>query len=191
MIGSMPNASAGQAAPQQLLLVGYRGTGKTATGIKLAQRLGWQFIDTDHELEREAGQTISAIFATAGEPAFRRLETAVLSKAVQRDQVVVSTGGGIVLLPENRAMLTGVGTVVWLKAQVATIQARLSADRRLNDNRPALLGNDVVDEVAEVLRMRTPWYEAVSHFSVDTDERTQQEVADAIVAWLHVHRPKS
>ena len=99
-----------------LLLIGYRGTGKTTVARLLAERLGWQWLDADEELERRAGKTIAAIFADEGESAFRDLESQVLADLVQRDRHIIALGGGVVLRPENRALIKQAGTVVWLTA---------------------------------------------------------------------------
>jgi shikimate kinase len=88
-----------------IALIGYRGTGKTTVAQQLALRLGWDWVDADVELELRAGKSIAAIFADDGEPAFRDVETIVLSDVIRRDRTVLALGGGVVLRPENRALL--------------------------------------------------------------------------------------
>ncbi len=182
----MPDPATPSSAASRLILVGYRGTGKTVTSALLAERLGWQAIDTDFQLVQDVGQPISAIFADRGEAVFRQLECDTLRKLVHRKQVVIATGGGIVLSSANRELIDGAGPVVWLRASVSTIQSRLAKDRSVKETRPALLGKDAVTEVPEVLRQRAPLYEAVSDFVLDTDSLTPAQVADAILAWLRV-----
>src|SRR5690348_4091507 len=106
--------SARPAAPQNLVLIGYRGTGKTTVAQLLALRLGWDWIDADVELELRAGKSIAAMFADDGEPAFRELETQVLADLVRREKAVIAAGGGAVMKDANRAALALAGCVVWL-----------------------------------------------------------------------------
>src|SRR5688500_16237666 len=98
-----------------LLLIGYRGTGKTTVARLLAERLGWPWLDADDEIERRAGKSIAEIFADGGEAGFRDLESHVLAEIVHRDRHVLALGGGAILRAENRAMIKQSSTVVWLK----------------------------------------------------------------------------
>ena len=100
-----------------LVLIGYRGTGKTTVAQQLARRLGWDWVDSDVEVELRAGTSIATIFAERGEPVFRDLETAVLKELVERERVVIAAGGGAVVRPENRLLLKKADLVVWLTAQ--------------------------------------------------------------------------
>jgi shikimate kinase len=179
-----------------LYLIGYRGTGKSTVARLVAERLGWEAIDADIELERRAGRTIAAIFASDGEPAFRDLESAVLRDLSQRSGLVVGLGGGVVLRPENRALLRATGRTVWLTASPATIAARLDADATTAERRPALTAHaDRLAEIEELLRFRTPLYEECAELTLATDEHPPEDLARAIcdvvrADWrLTDHRP--
>ena len=167
-----------------LALVGYRGTGKTSVGRLLAERLGWQFADADHEVEARAGRTIAAIFAEDGEPAFRDLEQAVIAEVVDRDRTVISTGGGAIVREANRRAIRSVGFVAWLTADPETLGRRLARDAARRDARPALTPAGSIGEIAEVFAARVAYYREVSTFEVETAGRSPHEVAGAVLrAW--------
>ncbi len=165
-----------------VFLIGYRGTGKTATAERLAQRLGWDWRDADTVLEAAAGRTIRQIFAEEGERAFRDLESRVLGELSQLNRHVVATGGGVVLRPENRANLRR-GRVVWLTAEPAILWQRMQADHATAERRPNLAQGGLA-EIEEMLRVRTPWYAECADFRIDTETRPPDEVAGAIAEWL-------
>lgn len=167
-----------------LVLIGYRGTGKTTVARELARRLGWEAVDADVELERRASKSIAVIFAEQGEPAFRDLESQVIADLSQRECIVLAAGGGAVLRPENRAALRRAGTVVWLTANLDTILARIEADAATAARRPNLTAFGGRSEVVALLAQRTPWYQSCADFEVDTVGKTPAEIADEIVARL-------
>jgi len=111
----------------RIFLIGYRGTGKSTVARLLADRLGIEAIDADAELERRAGKTIRTMFAEDGERAFRDLESTLLAEFGDRDDVVIATGGGVILRPENRAILK-TGRVVWLTAPAEVLWRRMCGD---------------------------------------------------------------
>ncbi len=176
--------------PARVLLVGYRATGKTATGRALAELIRWRALDTDQQLVAETGRSIPEIFAERGEREFRRFESQVLRRTVAQDRVVIATGGGIILSAENRQVLAAAGPVVWLRGSVQTIQARLAADPATAGSRPALTDNDPVAEVPQVLEQRIPLYEQVAHLAVDTDRLSSQDAARLILGWLQNRYPQ-
>lgn len=167
-----------------LILIGYRGTGKSTVAQQLALRLGWEWVDADVELEWKAGKSIRAIFDEDGETAFRDLESAVIAELCARDQIVLAAGGGAVLRDENRACLKAAGKVVWLKADEATITSRLEADTATQERRPALTAAGTAQEVADVLRQRIPLYRECADLEIDTEEKSPAEIADAILEQL-------
>jgi 3-dehydroquinate dehydratase/shikimate dehydrogenase len=171
---------------QSIALIGYRGTGKTTVARALASRLGWSCIDADEELERRAGCTIAEMFATQGEPAFRDLESAVLADLVERQRVVISTGGGVVLREENRKRLGQAGLVVWLRARVATILARTQTDPTTAARRPNLTTRGGASEVQQLLTEREPWYGACADLALDTDQQSVEQLVAAIADRFHV-----
>lgn len=173
-----------QRRPRHVILIGYRGCGKTCVGRRLADELAWPFVDTDEVIEEQAGRTIRDIFATDGEPAFRALEQAAVAAVLDRPPHVVSVGGGAVLAPANRAAMCAHAWCLWLRATPETIIGRLEADRRSATLRPALTDRDPLDEARELLNVRSPLYAEVGDHALDTDGLTPDEVATAALAWL-------
>jgi len=160
-----------------LVLVGYRGTGKTAVAALLAARRGLEVAHLDAEIERRAGKPIPQIVADVGWPGFRDLEEEIVRTFAARDGFVLDCGGGVVEREANFAVLRRAGPVIWLTASVATIVARIASDSQ----RPSLTGaKSFTDEVAEVLERRTPLYQRISHYAVATDSRTVEEVVAEI-----------
>ena len=163
-------------------LVGTRGTGKSTVGRILAERLVRPFLDADVELEEKLGRSIAAIFAEDGEPLFRDREEQVLSELTTAHPVaILATGGGVVLRETNCKALRSFGFVVWLWTDPALAAARLQADRREIDVRPALTPAGTIAELAGVLEARTPLYQKVADRVVDTSGRTPEMVADLIL----------
>lgn len=160
-----------------VVLVGYRGTGKSAVAALVARDLGLRVVSSDAEIQRRAGQPIPQIVQDVGWPGFRDLEEQVLQDLAAQDGQVIDCGGGVIEREANFARLRGAGPVVWLQASVPTIVARIQGDQQ----RPSLTGTrSFTDEVAEVLQRRTPLYQRIAHHTVDTEGRTVAEVAAAI-----------
>ena len=167
---------------RNLVLIGYRATGKTAVGALLAARLGRPFLDLDQVLEAEAGQSITALVAAAGWPEFRRREKELVARYGRACGQVLATGGGAVLDPENAKILRENGVVVWLTAEPDTIQERLSRDQEEVSQRPSLTGGGTLDEVGAVLRSREPLYAAAAHIVIDTAGKSLDQVVAKILA---------
>jgi len=167
-----------------LYLVGYRCTGKTSVGRLLSAALGWNFVDMDHELVAEAGTAIEDIVDSRGWKYFRELEGQLLQKLSQSTKQVISTGGGVVTVPENIVIMRESGKVVWLHASPATIAERMEADINTAGQRPPLQGNDSVAEIEEVFAERLPLYDEAMHLQVETDNLSPEEVAESVVRWL-------
>ncbi|MFO0863584.1 MAG: shikimate kinase [Gemmataceae bacterium] len=166
----------------RIFLIGYRGAGKTSVAKLLAGKLGWTSIDADVVLEERAGKTIRQIFAEAGEPAFRDLESAVLADLAQRDNVVIATGGGVVLRPENRERLKS-GVTIWLKSDAESIWRRLQVDPTTAERRPNLTQGGLA-EIVELLAKREPLYLACADWSIDGTYLNSPQLADLIAEWL-------
>jgi shikimate kinase len=163
-----------------LALIGYRGTGKSTVGRILAERLGRPFFDADRELEKRLGLTVSAVFRTVGEQAFRDWEERILEELLVEPDAIVATGGGVVLREANRLRLRAFGTVVWLMADAPILARRLLVDEGSGAVRPALTPMGTLDEIVAVLFERTPLYRATSDLEVATDGKTPEEVADEV-----------
>ena len=167
-----------------LYLVGYRCTGKTNVGRMLSHALDWTFVDMDHELVADEGIPIEDIVDSRGWKYFREREGKLLQRLSQATKQVISTGGGVVTVPENIAIMRGRGKVVWLHASPDTIAARMEADRSTAGQRPPLHGNDSVVEIEEVLAERLPLYDEAMHLQVETDDLSLEEVTESILRWL-------
>jgi shikimate kinase len=169
-----------------LALVGYRGTGKSTVGRLVADLSGRPFLDADLELEARAGRPVSVILTDDGEPVFRDWEERTLAGLIERSPTaVIATGGGVVEREQNRRRLREFGFVVWLRADPAELACRLQADPRGLAARPALTTDGTIAEIARVLEIRTPIYQAIADSVIDTANKTPEQVAAAILeCWL-------
>jgi shikimate kinase len=165
----------------RIILIGYRGTGKSTVGRLLADRLGWTFRDADTELETRAGRTVAEIFAAEGEPGFRDREAAVLADLVTRPDHVIATGGGVVLRPANRDLLRAAGFIAWLQAPPEVVWERLQSDPVTAARRPPLTTGGF-GEVVDLMAVREPLYRAVAAAAVDAGGPSPEAVAAAILA---------
>lgn len=169
-----------------LTLIGYRATGKTTIARLLAERLGWEWIDADVEIERRAGKSIARIFAEDGEPAFRDIEVEVTRDLCHKPRLVLAAGGGAPLRAENREAMGAGGTVVWLRALPETIHRRMTGDATTAGRRPDLTAQGGLDEIVELLARRTPIYQQTADFAVDTEGKTPERIAAEILERLHL-----
>jgi shikimate kinase len=161
-----------------LVLVGYRGTGKSAIARKLGALLGMATVSLDSEIVREAGLPIPEIVASSGWVHFRDLEERLCHKYGAKAGIIIDCGGGVVEREANMVSLRRGGFVVWLRATPATIVARIGGD----GSRPSLTGSkSFTEEVEEVLARREPLYRRLAHLCIDTDARSLDELA-AVVA---------
>lgn len=164
-----------------VVLIGYRGTGKSTVGNIVAARLGRILLSTDAEIVKLAGQNIPEIVEKNGWEYFRDLEAKVCQELAGRTGLVVDTGGGAILRPRNVEVLRETGRLFWLTASVETIAERIGQDSQ----RPSLTGvKSFVDEIQDVLRERTPKYQAAADYVVETDGKPVTQIADEILARL-------
>jgi shikimate kinase len=159
--------------PLSIALVGLSGVGKSSIGRLLAARLGWPLLDTDALIVETAGRTVAQIFAESGEPRFRDLEAAALQRAFSVIPCVVSTGGGIVLRSENRALLCARAFVVWLDAPTEILVTRLQAH---DEARPLVGGADPAARLDLLRAARAGLYAEVAHARLDTADRAIEAV---------------
>jgi shikimate kinase len=163
---------------KHLVLIGLMGAGKTTVGRRCAARLGREFVDTDDVVTLNAAMAIEDIFRTGGEVHFRELErVAVADVCASPAPLVISCGGGAVLEPENRRVLRASGVVVWLRAPVAVLAARVGD----GPSRPLLAG-DPAAALGRLEKLREPMYESAAHCIVDTEVLDHEAVADAVIA---------
>ena len=152
-------------APSSIVLVGMMGAGKSAVGRRLARRLGWDLLDSDHQVEEMTGRTVPEIWRADGEAAFRRLESQVLADALaSTTPKVIAAAGGVVLGEGNRRLLGLHRPVVWLRAPLETLIARV----RRGEGRP-LLDDDPAGAMTRLEAERRPLYEEVADLVVDVD----------------------
>jgi shikimate kinase len=169
--------------PGNIFLVGLMGAGKTSVGRQLARRLGKTFYDSDHEMERRTGVRIPVIFEIEGEAGFRSREATVLAELVALEDIVLATGGGVVLAPENRKLLKGSGTVVYLRGAPQDLWRRTRHDR----NRPLLQTADPLARLEELHAQRDPLYREVADVIVDTGTQSVRTLAEQLEARLREH----
>ncbi|MBG9804534.1 shikimate kinase [Brevibacillus laterosporus] len=160
--------------PNNIILIGFMGTGKSTVGEQLAQQLQYERCDLDEEIVKATGKTISQIFAKDGEEMFRQLESDVLRRLIDGNRRVIITGGGAVLRPENVQVMLQHGIVVALTAEEQEIIRRVEQDQ----NRPLLQGN-VKEKVRELLQARAGAYD-FAPVQVDTTGKTIEEIVDEI-----------
>ena len=163
--------------PPRILLVGMMGCGKTTTGSLVAHRLGWDYRDSDADVEALTGRTVPEIFGTDGEAAFRKVEAEVLAAAcASRRPTVIAVAGGAVLNQDNRKLIRGCGTVVWLRAAPEKLAERVGDGA----GRPLLEG-DKREIMARLLTERAPHYAEVADAVIEVEGLTPDQVADRVL----------
>ncbi|MBI1979321.1 MAG: shikimate kinase [Elusimicrobia bacterium] len=162
-----------------IVLIGMMGSGKSAVGKKVAERLRRAFYDIDALIEKEEGQTIAQIFAQKGEPAFRNLEKKMIEQATRNDGSVIATGGGAPCDKENWELLSRNGFIVWLKASPVKLLERIK--KKSLSARPLLVDQrDPLQTITDLLKKREPFY-AKAHQTIETDQSDRDETAEKIV----------
>ncbi|TCT35138.1 shikimate kinase [Providencia alcalifaciens] len=149
-------------------IIGPRGSGKTTIGKKLAEKTGYQFIDTDKLIFEHAGMSIADIVKQQGWDYFRQLESQILS-SIEPQKAIVSTGGGIVLASENQQVMRDNGTVIYLRSTPETLAQRLAAEPQA-EQRPSLTGKSLLEEIEEVMEQRDPIYLSTAHHVIDANQ---------------------
>lgn len=161
-----------------IVLIGFMGCGKTTVGKALADRMEYEFYDTDEMIEKKENMKIPEIFEKNGEEYFRKVETGLLEKlAASMEKAVISSGGGLPLRKENRKILKNTGLVVYLNADKETTYNRVKNDK----NRPLLAVEDVKGRIEELINIRRPLYEEAAHVSIETDNQTVEGIIEKIM----------
>ena len=163
---------------KNIVLVGPMGSGKTTVGRRLAHELNLDFFDTDHEIIDKTGVTIDHIFDIEGEEGFRERESKILENLCQMSNIILATGGGIVILPKNRKILKNTGLVVYLSSSVDQLLRRTAKSK----TRPLLENStDRKKTITELLEARDVYYREVASFVVDTTGKKLHEVINLII----------
>ena len=176
--------------PQNIVLIGFMGVGKTTIGKLLAKKLGFRFTDTDARIVKQAGHPIPKIFAEEGEEGFRERETAALNSLANLQHTIIATGGGVITREENLPLLKKLGYVVWLTAEEDDIYHRVTA----NSERPLMQTDNPRETIRELLAVRDPLYSKACHLRVDTTGFHSEEIAygvreSALVHFAGLNRP--
>ncbi|MDD5286094.1 MAG: shikimate kinase [Desulfuromonadaceae bacterium] len=161
-----------------IVLIGYRGTGKSVVGAILSRRLGMRCIAMDAEIVKKGGMSIPEIVEKFGWPGFRDRESAEAQELASRDNIVIDTGGGVIERTENIEALQKNGCIIWMKACVETIVARIQNG---TERPPLTSGKSFTEEVEEVLERRIPKYRSAAHYEIDTDDLTPEQIVDRII----------
>ncbi|MFZ9036017.1 MAG: shikimate kinase AroK [Francisellaceae bacterium] len=165
---------------QNVFLIGPVGAGKSTIGRQLAQELKLEFVDSDREIEQRCGVDIDWIFDLEGEEGFRQREREVLSDLATRQGIVLATGGGAILLPENRTLLSSRGKVVYLQASIDQQLERTAKDKK----RPLLQVDDKEAQLRKLMEEREPLYQEIADITIETSETTVRNVVQRITNML-------
>ena len=167
-----------------VILIGFMGSGKSIVGRQLAEALAYHFTDTDQLIVEAFGKPIHEIFDTHGEDFFRQLETKICSRLNDYSRTVISTGGGTIMSAENRKHLQDAGYVIYLSAPLDTLKKRLPLDGK----RPLMRDPEAM---AKRYLERQPWYDALANYSVDTSTKSINQVVDTIATQLNHLKQKA
>jgi shikimate kinase len=170
----------GMSKSKSIFLVGPMGTGKTTIGRHLAKALHMEFLDSDHEIEERTGADITWIFDIEGEAGFRRRESAVIDELTRRENIVLATGGGVVLDPKNRQRLKQRGIVIYLHTDVELLVKRTARDTK----RPLLQTGNPREKLRELMAAREPLYRELADITLTTSDYTVRGAIKALVGKL-------
>jgi len=167
-----------------IVLIGYRGSGKSTVGSKLAARLQRRFVDTDDLIEERQKVSISDIVKSHGWDHFRKIEKAITEEMSKGNNLVIAPGGGAVLDADNVKALRRNGLIIWLKADRQTLLKRIQKDQASRIRRPTLTGKGTLKEIEETLSQREPFYEGASEIQIDTSMLAADAVVESILTVL-------
>ncbi|MFH0887652.1 MAG: shikimate kinase [Planctomycetota bacterium] len=163
-----------------IVLIGFRGTGKTNVGRLLAKRLKWNFIDADEFIERRYGFMIAELFEKQGESSFRLLESDIINELGKLDSHVIAAGGGAVLKYKNVKNLKRNGIVFLLEADCDTVYQRIIKDDKTGKTRPRLTAENLYDEIKSLMEFRKPYYKQACDHIINTSNATLDDVVNEI-----------
>jgi shikimate kinase len=166
-----------------IILIGYRGSGKSTVGSRLASRTGRRFVDTDDLIESKEGQ-IREIVESHGWGYFRTIEKKMIEEISKEDNLVIALGGGAVLDPDNVVNLVKNGLIIWLKADREVLQKRINQDPRTITSRPPLTGKGTIEELEEIMDFRNSFYEKAATIQFDTSSMNMEAIVENILTVL-------
>jgi shikimate kinase len=166
-----------------IILIGPMGAGKTTIGRQLAKRLSKEFYDSDHEIEKHTGADIPLIFELEGEAGFRKRESSVLEELVSYKNIVLSTGGGSVLDPDNRKLFSDNGIIIYLKSTAEKLNKRIADDKR----RPLLQADDRLNQIRKILDEREPIYLSLANEVIETQDLSIKQITQKILELIKKH----
>jgi shikimate kinase len=167
-----------------IVLIGFRGTGKTSVGMALATKLHRDFYDADDYIEKKAKRSIRDMVAREGWPFFREKEKEAIRELCASDGSVIAAGGGAILYSQNVVTMKQGGVVILLEADTEVIFERMRGDEKTEQQRPGLTDKGPLEEIEEVLAFRQPLYKKAMDFSVDTTSKSIDRIVDEIVQRL-------
>lgn len=169
---------------KSIVLIGFMGSGKTTVGIKLSYKMRMVVEDTDKMIECKKDMSISDIFASQGESAFRDMETELLKELSEKKTCnIYSVGGGTPIREENRALLKKIGNVVFLRIKPETVFKRLQNDT----SRPLLQGDNPMEKIQNLMEQRKSYYEDAADVIIDVDDKSTDEIVNEIVDYVEKH----
>ncbi|HLD36361.1 MAG TPA: shikimate kinase [Planctomycetota bacterium] len=163
-----------------IVLVGFRGTGKSSVGELLAREIKWKFVDADQYIEKRFGFMIAELFEKQGESLFRMLESDVINELCRLDSHVIAAGGGAVLKYKNVKNLKRNGMVFLLEADCDVIYQRIMKDDKAGKTRPRLTKKNMYDEIKSLMESRVPYYKQAADHTIDTSKSTPKDVVHKI-----------
>jgi shikimate kinase len=169
---------------KNIVLMGYRCTGKSSVGMKIAERLRMHFFDTDHLIVEQSHMSIRELVNEGGWSLFRRKEKDVIRKLASTVRSVIATGGGAFEDPENGECLKRNGLVIWLHADADTVIKRMESDRMSIHQRPSLSADDLYTEVITTMEKREPAYRRIADFTIDTSTKSIGSIVDEICTFV-------
>ncbi len=164
-----------------IVLIGFRGTGKSPVGRLLAERLERNFIDSDKHIEGSTGKTIKSIFEDEGEEGFRKIEADTIVELSKQDNKVISAGGGVVLKNENVRNLKDNGFLVLLEATPEIILSRIAQDEKTTQQRPSLTDKKPLDEIKHLIEKREPAYKNAADYTINTSYVSCEDIVSEII----------
>jgi shikimate kinase len=167
-----------------IVLIGFRGTGKSTIGKLLSNHLKRDFIDTDEYIVNSTEKTIKDIFLERGEEGFRTIEAEAVAVVSKMDNQIISAGGGVILNNKNVINLKNNGTLVLLQATPEIIHKRLSLDEKTADQRPSLTGKEAFEEIKHLIHKRLPLYDKAADHTIDTSHKSREEIVDDIIKFI-------